>query len=61
MSRIILGDAIKQLQKLKDNSVDHCITDPPYNISGYDDKKNIGWLQSNKTWTEKKKFTNTGG
>ena len=57
MSRIILGDSIKELGKLKDNSVDHCITDPPYNISGYDDKKNIGWLQSNKLWTKDKKFT----
>ena len=57
MSRIILGDAIDKLRKLKDNSVDHCITDPPYNISGYDNKKKIGWLQSNKTWTEKKKYT----
>jgi len=57
LSRIILGDSIKELGKLKDNSVDHCITDPPYNISGYDDKKNIGWLQSNKLWTKDKKFT----
>ena len=57
LSRIILGDALDKLRKLKDNSVDHCITDPPYNISGYDNKKKIGWLQSNKTWTEDKKYT----
>jgi len=57
LSRIILGDALDKLRKLKDNSVDHCITDPPYNISGYDNKKNIGWLKSNKIWTEDKKYT----
>jgi len=55
-NKIILGDAIEELKKISDNSVDHCITDPPYNISGYDGKKEIGWIKSNNHWTEKKKF-----
>ena len=53
---LIIGDAIEELKNIPDNSVDHCITDPPYNISGYDDKKEIGWLKTNKHWTEKKRF-----
>ncbi len=52
-----MGDVIVELRKLPDKSIDHCITDPPYNISGYNNKKNIGWLKSNKLWTEKKKFS----
>lgn len=38
---IIKGDAIEVLKKIPDASVDHCITDPPYNISGYDNKKKL--------------------
>ncbi|TAL76497.1 MAG: site-specific DNA-methyltransferase [Bacteroidetes bacterium] len=53
---LIFGDSLKILRSLPDKSVDHCFTDPPYNISGYDNKKKIGWLQSNKTWVEGKKF-----
>lgn len=53
---IIKGDAIEILKKIPDASVDHCITDPPYNISGYDHKKEIGWLKSNKHWVSDKKF-----
>ena len=30
--RIIHGDCIKELRKIKDNSVDLIITDPPFNI-----------------------------
>ncbi len=56
MSRLLLGDSLEKLKKIKTNTVDHCITDPPYNISGYDNKKNIGWLKSNKLWTDTKKF-----
>ena len=55
-SRVILGDCLTELKKMKDHSVDHCITDPPYNISGYDGKKEIGWLSSNSTWKSEKKF-----
>ncbi len=54
---IVLGDALEILKKLPDASIDHCITDPPYNISGYDHKKQVGWLKSNDFWTKEKKFS----
>jgi len=53
---LIYSDAFKVLSKIPDNFADHCITDPPYNISGYDSKKEIGWLKSNKYWKENKNF-----
>lgn len=52
---LILGDSLKVLKEL-DKKFDACITDPPYNISGYDDKKEIGWYKSNGYWKDKKKF-----
>lgn len=55
-NNVILGDSLSILKTIETDSVDHCITDPPYNISGYDDKKKIGWLQSNKYWTDDKNF-----
>jgi len=55
-NQIQTGDCLEVLRSLPDESVNHCITDPPYNISGYDDKKKIGWLESNPIWTESKKF-----
>src|SRR3989344_4716274 len=55
-SALLLGDAIKILKQIPDGYVDHCVTDPPYNISGYDHKKNIGWLNSNQYWNDTKKF-----
>lgn len=54
---VICGDALEVLKTLPDHSIDHCITDPPYNISGYDHKKEIGWLKSNKYWAESKNFS----
>lgn len=54
---IHLGDCLEFLKNLPDGSVDHCITDPPYNISGYDHKRKIGWLESNSVWKETKNFT----
>ena len=54
---LVFGDALKVLKSIPDNFVDHCITDPPYNISGYDHKKKIGWLQSNGIWTKEKNFS----
>ena len=54
---LIFGDALKILRSIPNQSVDHCITDPPYNISGYDHKKKIGWLQSNGIWTKEKNFS----
>ena len=53
---LICEDAFKVLPQIPDNFADHCITDPPYNISGYDFKKEIGWLKSNKYWSEQKNF-----
>lgn len=53
---LICNDAFKIFPQIPDNFVDHCITDPPYNISGYDFKKEIGWLKSNKYWSEQKNF-----
>lgn len=55
-SKLILGDSLEILKKMESHSVDHCITDPPYNISGYDGKKQIGWLKTNKTWEDEKQF-----
>lgn len=55
-SRVILGDCLKKLKDIETNSFDHCITDPPYNISNYSGKKQIGWYKSNPTWKDKKKF-----
>lgn len=53
---LLLGDSLSILANLKEK-FDSCITDPPFNISGYDHKKEIGWLKTNKLWTETKKFT----
>ena len=54
---LIHGDVLDILKKIPDNSIDHCITDPPYNISGYNNKKKIGWLDSNQYWKKDKKFS----
>lgn len=49
---LYMGNCIEVMQQWSDNSVDHCITDPPYNLS----KKNgLGWAFSshitmNETW-----------
>ena len=55
-SKLVLGEALATLKKLPDASMDHCITDPPYNISGYEGKKEIGWYKSNRVWKEEKAF-----
>lgn len=48
-NRIILGDCIKELKKLEDNSIDCIITDPPYMIS--QKGKSIGRKSlSSKSW-----------
>jgi site-specific DNA-methyltransferase (adenine-specific) len=54
---IYLDDSLSLLDEFGEDEFDACITDPPYNISGYDHKKKIGWLKSNGYWTEQKKFT----
>jgi len=32
MNKIILGDCLEELKKFDDNSIDNCITDPPYGM-----------------------------
>ncbi len=54
--KVVLADCLSKLKKIDDNIFDHCITDPPYNISGYDNKKEIGWYKSNNVWKGDKKF-----
>ena len=56
LNTVVTGDCLKILSKYPDGFFDACITDPPYNISGHDGKKDIGWLKSNPTWQEEKKF-----
>lgn len=57
LDTVVTGDCLKILAEYPDNYFDACITDPPYNISGHEGKKEIGWLKSNPTWQEGKKFT----
>ena len=54
---MLTGDCITVLAKYPDDYFDACITDPPYNISGHEGKKEIGWLKSNPTWQDQKKYT----
>tara|TARA_B100000963_G_C22633793_1_gene676419 strand:- start:2298 stop:3065 length:768 start_codon:yes stop_codon:yes gene_type:complete len=56
MNKIIQGNCIDILKKIESNSVDCCIADPPYNISGNGRKDKIGWLKSNNYWSEEKKI-----
>ena len=56
INKILNNDSLTLLPKIPENSFHHCITDPPYNISGYDGKRVIGWYNSNKIWKEEKKF-----
>jgi len=53
---LIQNDAFEVLPLIPDGYADHCITDPPYSVSDYDHKKKIGWLNSNKYWSDTKKF-----
>jgi excisionase family DNA binding protein len=55
-NQLFLGDCLEILKAIPSNSVDCLITDPPYNISGYDHKKQIGWLKSNDFWKKQKAF-----
>lgn len=55
-NQLYLGNCIELLRKIPAHSIDCCITDPPYNISGYDNKKQIGWLKSNEFWKTQKAF-----
>ncbi len=39
MKRLIHGDSLIELDKLEENSIDSCVTDPPYNLSSTKDGK----------------------
>lgn len=56
-NELFLGDCLEILKSIPSNSIDCVITDPPYNISGYDHKKQIGWLKSNDFWKKQKAFS----
>jgi site-specific DNA-methyltransferase (adenine-specific) len=53
VDKIIVGDCLKALQKISDNSVDACFADPPFNLrkryGKYDDRKEqneyLDWCQ----------------
>jgi site-specific DNA-methyltransferase (adenine-specific) len=40
---LVHGDSLEVMRRWDDNSFDHCITDPPYNMSK---KKGLGWAFS---------------
>ncbi len=45
---LIKGDCIKQLKKLKDNSVDSVVTDPPYHLTAWDMQPKKKYKRKNK-------------
>jgi site-specific DNA-methyltransferase (adenine-specific) len=55
-NQLFLGNCLEILKAIPSQSIDCVITDPPYNISGYDHKKQIGWLKSNDYWKKDKAF-----
>jgi site-specific DNA-methyltransferase (adenine-specific) len=55
--KIILGDAISEMKKMKSNSVDLIISDPPYNLgkdygNGSDSKNFEEYILFTKNWTK---------
>jgi modification methylase len=48
LDEVIVGDVLKELQKLPDSFVDVTVTSPPYNKR----KKISGWLISNKAYSD---------
>lgn len=43
MARIIIGDALTELRKISDNSVNCCVTSPPYyGLRDYGTESQIG-------------------
>lgn len=50
MKRIIHGDCLEELKKIKDNSIDTVVTDPPYNVPvGHFISKDSKW---NRKWSD---------
>jgi len=62
MSSLIEGDCIQELKKLSDNSIDACITDPPYEL-GFMGKKwdNTGIAYQASLWQEVLRVLKPGG
>lgn len=56
-NKVYKADCLNIMSQIPDSSIDACITDPPYNISGHKGRKEIGWMKSNKYWTEEKNFS----
>ena len=50
-NKIYEGDCIEVMRQWDDNCIDHCITDPPYNMSK---KKGLGWAFSKHVTMEEK-------
>jgi len=50
-NNIYEGDCIEVMKQWDDNCIDHCITDPPYNMSK---KKGLGWAFSKHVTMEEK-------
>jgi site-specific DNA-methyltransferase (adenine-specific) len=51
LGKIYQGDSIETMRKWPDRFFDHCITDPPYNMSK---KKGLGWAFSSHITMEEK-------
>ena len=64
MNKLLLGDCLKKLREIEDNSVDFILTDPPYNLGLFMKKRatNLSALRQNhfsgKNWDllEEKKW-----
>ncbi|RKZ31601.1 site-specific DNA-methyltransferase [bacterium] len=51
LNKIYEGDCIEIMRQWDDDCIDHCITDPPYNMSK---RKGLGWAFSNHITMEEK-------
>ena len=60
MSKLLQGDALKQLKTLKDNSIDCIVTDPPFGI-GFMGKSWDKVVVSADTWKECLRVLKPGG
>lgn len=56
MNRIIHGDCLDELKKLPDNSIDSCVTDPPYGLS-----KELDIVEVLTKWLDGEDYHHRGG
>jgi DNA modification methylase len=56
LNKIHHGDSLEELKKLPDNSIDSCVTDPPYGLSKEPDISEVL-----TKWMQGKDYTHTGG